>query len=346
MKNIFKFVAAIRSGQQFHLYVTVIIITAFFAYMVGPRFLSLTNLASMAYQLPLLGLLSIGMMIAMLSGGINLSIVATSNFVGIMIALTLRALTDGNMGEASIPLIIIACLVGLAFTIVIGIFNGLLITKLNIPAILVTLGSMTLLRGISIVITGGRTISGFPSQLIFLGNGYILRTDYAAGIPVSIIILILVIIGVHFVLNRSSYGQKLYMVGANPKACRYSNVNVTKVIVLEHVLSAVCAYFTSLILIGQLNSVRADFAESFLLVAVLASFLGGVNPNGGFGKLSGVVLAAIILQLFSTGLNLMRVNPFMINAMWGGIIIIILVVRGLSADITNLLRKKGLKGGR
>jgi simple sugar transport system permease protein len=92
----------------------------------------------------------------------------------------------------------------------------------------------------------------------------------------------------------------------------------------EAVLAAI---FTSLVMIGQMNSVKANYAESYLLVAILASFLGGVDPNGGFGKLSGMVLATVILQLISTGLNLMRLDPFMITAMWGAIIIVILVVK-------------------
>ena len=324
----------VHKGQHFHLYVTIIIVTVFLTYMIGPRFLAPLNLASMAYQLPLIGFLSIGMMISELSGGINLSIVANANLNGIIIAVTLRVLTGGHMSEAGVPLIIIACLAGLALTIVIGVFNGILITKLNIPAILVTLGTMTLLNGISIVVTKGYTISGFPRQLIALGN------DSFIGIPISIIIFIAVVVATHFVLNRSSFGQKLYMTGANQKACRFSNVNVDRVIIIEYILSACFAFFTSIIMIGQMNSVKANYAESYLLVAVLATFLGGVDPNGGFGKLSGVVLAAIILQLISTGLNLMRLDPFIITAMWGGIIIIILFAKNLARILMEKFKRK------
>jgi simple sugar transport system permease protein len=298
--------------------------------MIGPRFLASYNLASMAYQLPLIGFLAIGMMISELSGGINLSIVANANLNGIIIALTLRALTGGNMQQASVPLILFACLTGLAFTLVVGVFNGVLIAKLNIPAILVTLGTMTLLKGVSIVVTRGYTISNFPKLLIALGNGSV------AGIPISIIFYILVVIGTHFVLNRSSFGQKLYMTGANQKACRFSNVNVARIIIIEYVLSACFAFFTSLIMIGQMNSVKANYAESYVLVAVLATFLGGVDPNGGFGRLFGMVLAAIILQLISTGLNLMQLNPFTITAMWGAIIIIVLIAK----EIVGIVRGK------
>jgi simple sugar transport system permease protein len=288
----------------------------------------------MAYQLPLIGLLSIGMMVAELSGGINLSIIANANFNGIIIALVLNALTGGHMGEAGIFYIFIAILAGLIGSVIVGLFNGLLITKLNIPAILATLGTMTLFQGINLVLSKGYTISGFPDALNFLGNGTV------AGIPMSIVIFIVVVIITGFILDRSSYGRKLYMTGANQKAARFSNINVSRVIILEYILSACFASVTSIIMIGQMNSVKANYAESYLLVAILASFLGGVDPAGGFGKLSGMVLAAVILQLISTGLNLMRLDPFMITAMWGAIIIIILVVKEAGGAIMNVMLKR------
>jgi simple sugar transport system permease protein len=193
---------------------------------------------------------------------------------------------------------------------------------------------MTLLQGVSVVITKGYTISGFPKELIFVGNGSV------AGIPFSIILFTAVAVLTHFILNRSSYGQKLYMTGANQKASRFSNINVSRVIIFEYMLSACFAFFTSIVMIGQMNSVKANYAESYVLVAVLASFLGGVDPNGGFGRLSGMVLAAMILQIISTGLNLMRVDPFFITATWGGIIIIILIVKEAVKTFTKIVKKR------
>lgn len=310
-----------KKGEQFSLIITLIFVYLLMTLMNGAKFVSLDNLSAMAYQLPVIGFLAIGMMISELSGGINLSIIANMNFNGIVIYIVLNSLTKGNMGSAGMPFIIIAILCGFLASICIGIINGCLITKLNIPAILVTLGTMTLLQGVNLVLTKGYTISGFPKAIVFLGNGSIL------GIPVAIILFAFVVTITHFILNRSSYGKKLYMTGANMKASKYSNIKVSSVIIIEYVLSACFASFTSLVLIGQMNSVKANYAESYLLVAVLASFLGGVNPNGGFGRLSGMVLASVILQLISTGLNLMRFDPFMITAMWGAIIIILLAAK-------------------
>jgi simple sugar transport system permease protein len=335
--NFTELIKRVRGGRQFSLALTLLLVFLLMTLINGGRFVSPGNLAAMAYQLPMIGFLAIGMMISELSGGINLSIVANANFNGIIIAMVLNGLTGGAMAGAGGPSIVIACLAGLLSSLGIGFFNGVLITVLNIPAILVTLGTMTLLQGVSVVLTRGYTVSGFPKGLIFPGNGSV------AGIPVSIILFAVVVALTHFILNRSSYGQKLYMTGANQKACRFSNVNVRRVIILEYMFSACFAFFTSIIMIGQMNSVKANYAESYVLVAVLASFLGGVDPNGGFGKLSGMVLAAIILQLISTGLNLMRMDPFMITATWGAIIIVILVVKEFAGFI---LKKAGPAGGK
>jgi simple sugar transport system permease protein len=324
-----RFLKHLRHGQQFSLVITLLLVFIFMSAVNGQKFLSLYNLAAMAYQLPVIGLLAIGMMISELSGGINLSIIANANLNGIVIYLVLNLLTGGNMSEAGVPFIAAAILAGFLVSAGIGLFNGLMITKLGIPPILATLGSMTLFQGVNLVLTKGYTISGFPSKLIFIGNGSI------SGVPAPIILFIAVIAAAHFILNRSSFGLRLYMTGANQRASRFSNVDVTRIIILEYILSACFASLTSIVMIGQMNSVKANYAESYLLVAVLASFLGGVNPNGGFGRLSGVVLAVVILQLISTGLNLMRMDPFMITAMWGAIIIIILVVKELAGFIAN-----------
>lgn len=337
MVDISKMMKRARKGEQFSLVVTLIVVFLLLWLLNGTRFVTIRNLRSMSYQLPIIGFLAIGMMISELSGGINLSLIANANLNGVVIYLVLNAITGGSMGDANIAQVVIAILAGFGVSTIVGLVNGLLIAKLNIPAILTTLGTMTLIQGISLVLTKGYTISGFPNSLIFLGNGSVL------GIPMPIIVFIIVVIIAHFILNKSAFGVRLYMTGANRTACRYSNVNTTKVIVWEYILSAWFASVTSLIMIGQLNSVKANYAESYLLVAVLASFLGGVDPNGGFGKLSGMILAAVILQLISSGLNLLRLDPFMITAMWGAIIIILLLGRDILNQIGILFSKRRVR---
>lgn len=300
----------------------------------GERFIRPQNLLSMAYQLPVIGLLAIGMMISMLSGGINLSIIATANLNGIIIALFLQYMGDGNMKMSGGGVILLAIGLGLLACILIGIVNGLLISLLKIPDILVTLGTMTLVSGISVLLTKGYTLSGFPEALLNIGNGY------TFGLPNALLLFIIASIVATIILNKTRFGFSLYMMGSNPTATQYSGINLVKISIMQYAFSSCFAALTSLIMIGQLNSVKASYADSYLLVAVLAAFLGKVSPFGGFGKVFGVVLAVIILQVISSGLNLMRFDPFMITATWGALIIFIVLLRGLVSQIKQRINNR------
>lgn len=320
------------SRQNAALYVTLVLVFLLMSALNGGKFFSMNNIGSMAYQLPIIGFLSVGMMIAMLTGGINLSIIANANLNGIVVWLVLEGIMGkGHMKDAGAGVILLAILAGFLSSVLVGLVNGFLISVFDIPAILVTLGTMTLTSGVNIVLTKGYTITGFPPALNFLGNGTV------AGIPMPIILFALSVIVMSVILNRTRFGFRLYMMGANPVAAEYSSVNIQTMTIMQYVLSACFASLTSLVMIGQLNSVKSNYAESYLLVAVLASFLGGVDPMGGFGRVGGVVAATVILQVISSGLNLLRMDPFMITAMWGGIIILIIFARALAGIIKKRL---------
>ncbi|MFW5785798.1 MAG: ABC transporter permease [bacterium] len=321
------------------LLVILVLIVALMIALNPQRFPTLSNVISMAYQLPILAFLSLAMMMAMLSGGINLAIVSTANLVGIVTALTLSSLTGGASAEAGIGTVMLAMLVGLAAGFAVGAVNGFLIAFLEIPSILTTLGMMTLLDGINIVMTRGYTISGFPGSLITIGNGAI------AGVPVPFLLLIVAVLILAVVLKRTAFGFSLYMMGSNYRATSFSNIDNRSIILREYLLSAFFSALTAFIMMGQLNSVKANYAESFLLVAVLACFLGGIDPFGGVGTVSGMVLSVVILQVISTGVNLLRLDPFFIRSMWGFIIIIVIAVNHFAGRMRERRQLQRLSGG-
>lgn len=304
------------------------------------RFPTLGNFISMSYQLPIIAFLAIGMMVTMLSGGINLAIVATANFTGIVTALLLGAMAGGDASEAPIWISLAAMAGGLTAALLVGAAMGWLIAFVEVPAILASLGVMTLLNGVNVVITKGYTLSGFPPFVLGIGNGTVF------GIPIPFLILILVCLFLAVVLNRTVFGVSLYLLGSNPVAAMYSNINVRSVLMREYILSAFFSAVTAFIMMGQLNSVKANYAESYLLVAVLACFLGGVDPFGGAGKLSGMVLSVVVLQLVSTGVNLLRMDPFFVRAMWGFIIIVLVGANFFTARIREGRRLRAARGQR
>lgn len=317
------------SVENSALYITLVLVFVLMAGINGEKFFSAQNLGSMAYQLPIVGLLSVGMMVSMLTGGINLSIIANANLNGILVWLVLEGFMGREgMADAGAAVIVLAVAAGFMGSIVVGFVNGFLISIFEIPDILVTLGTMTLVGGVNIVITKGYTITGFPAALNYIGNGQIF-----GFIPFPIILFLAAVVVTAVILNRTRFGFSLYMMGANPVAAAYSSVSIPKITIMQYIFSAFFASLTSLVMIGQLNSVKASYAESYLLVAVLASFFGGVDPMGGFGRIGGVVAATVILQFISSGLNLMRMDPFMITAMWGAIVILVIFAKALAGRI-------------
>jgi simple sugar transport system permease protein len=295
-------------------------------WLLNPRqFLTLGNFQSMASQLPELGLLSMAMMVTMLTGGINLSIIATANMTGIVTALILTSTIDPAAPPAgAFWLVVVAIAAGLATALVIGLVNGALIAGLNVSPILATLGMMTLINGLTIVITKGYVISGLPSQVRFIGNGTV------AGVPFCTIIFALCALLLAAVLNRTPLGFNIYMLGSNPTASYFSGINNRAVLFKTYLLSSLYAGIAAMIMISRFNSAKAGYGESYLLVTVLASVLGGTSASGGFGRVAGIVMALIILQIVSSGLNLLRVSSFLTIAIWGIIIIVVMVVGFIS----------------
>jgi ribose/xylose/arabinose/galactoside ABC-type transport system permease subunit len=334
-------VTAIRRGSPNRSLLVLLVAIAVLMSALNPqRFPTLGNLISMCYQLPIIAFLSIGMMVTMLSGGINLAIISTANFTGIVTMLCLRALVGDATDEASLAVSLLAMGGGLAAALIVGAIMGYLIAYIEVPAILATLAVMTLLNGINVVITKGYTWSGFPPFLLDIGNGI------AFGIPIPFIILIFVCLLLAVVLRRTVTGVSLYLLGSNPVASKYSNIRVRAVLMRDYLLSSAFAALTAFIMMGQLNSVKANYAESYLLVSVLACFMGGVDPFGGSGSLTGMVLAVVILQLVSSGVNLLRMDPFFIQAMWGVIILVIVAVNFFGARLRERRRLNAVRGKR
>ena len=291
----------------------------------GAQFFQARNIQSMAFQLPELGMLSLAMMVTMLTAGINLSIIASANLTSIIIALILSQFISPDMSEGgAVGIVVLAIGAGLLVSIMIGLLNGFLIAYIEVSPILATLGTMILLNGVSIVLTKGYVISGFPPLIRFIGNGQIL------GIPMPMIIFILCAAFMALLLTRTSLGVSIYMLGSNPTACHFSGIDNRRVLLKTYLISGIYAGIAAIIMMSRFNSAKADYGASYLLMTVLAAVLGGTSAAGGFGKVSGLVIALVILQVVSNGLNLLRVNNFLTIAIWGIILILVMVANYLS----------------
>lgn len=301
-----------------------LIILSLFIFFPG-RVLTVNNFESMAFQLPELGILSLAIMITMLSGGINLSIIATANMAGIVSAFIMTRMITESMTGSPIPIIMLAILAGWLVSLLIGIFNGVLIAYVGVSPILATLGTMTLVGGISILVTKGYVVSGFPEEYQYLGNGIFL------GIPVPFLIFLALAIFVSILLRRTPFGIANYLIGSNEKATRFSGINVNRTLVITYALSGLLCGIASTIMISRFNSAKAGYASSYLLITILISVLGGVDPYGGFGKISGLVLALFILQLASSTFNFLGLSSHLTIAFWGLLLLITIGLRNIKS---------------
>jgi simple sugar transport system permease protein len=279
-------------------------------------FLTIGNLQGMAFQLPELGILTLGMMVVMITGGINLSIIATANMSGITAAMILK----GMEGSPAVTALLAAAAAGMAVASLIGLLNGVLVAYIGITPILATLGTMTLFNGIAIVVTKGYVISGFSDPVLFIGNGTLLAVPF----PLMLFALAAFIMAV--ILKKTRTGFNMYMLGSNAVAAKFSGVSNAKVLIMTYLISGMYSGAAALVMISRFNSAKSGYGNSYLLVTILASVLGGVSSEGGFGKVSGVVMALITLQLLSSGFNLLRVSSFMTTAIWGFIMIAVMVI--------------------
>ena len=286
------------------------------------RFLGLTNILNLAVQLPELGLLSMAMMVAMITAGINLAIISSANLSAVVMALILtRLLPEEASGAGTFGVVILSIAAGLALCVLLGFINGFLVGYVEVPAVLTTLGTMILYEGITLAITRGFVISGLPAAFLVIGTGRFL------GLPIPLFILAAAAVLLGLLLRRRPFGNHLYFIGSNAQATEYSGVNVKKELLKSYILSTLLAGVAGIVMLARFNSANARQGSSLLLQTVLICMLGGVDPNGGFGKVSGLLMALVILQMVTSGLNLLGIRSFATVAVWGALLIGAMIYR-------------------
>lgn len=297
-----------------------------------PQFLTLANFGSIAFQVPELGLLTLAMLMPIISGGFNLAIIYTANICGLTLAWVLF-----QFGGPDAPLWAFALggTAALAAGALAGCIMGLVIAYIGAHPILVSLAMMIFLRGLGEFLTRGSDISGFPAFLQPIGHGFIL------GIPIPLLIFAAAALIWHVLLSRTRHGFSVYMIGSNMKATGYSGIHTKRTLTLIYTLSGLMCAVAGILMLTRFNSVRVGHGEALLLVTVLACFLGGVDPFGGFGRVVPVVLALIILQVLSSGLNLLGANQHLSTAVWGLFLIAVMILRWVAGKIGTFNSGKG-----
>ncbi len=291
------------------------------AFISGGSFLSVFNLQSMASQVPEIGLLAIGVMLAMCAGngGIDLSGIALANLSGVLSAVVVSSFLSVNDSGTAFSLAFIA---GAIVTGLLGgVINGVLIARLNITPILCTLGTQMAFTGLAVVVSGGKAVMvGSPALLSSLGN------DMLFEVPFSFLIFVIAAAVVAAVLKFSPYGLWLMLMGTNPKAAIYAGFPRNGVLIATYAISGTLSGLAGVIIAARNINVKFDYGSSYLLIAILIAVMAGVKPEGGYGRVICVVLSAIALQLMSSLLNFGGLSNFVRDFAWGLLLLTFLAV--------------------
>ena len=310
-----------------------------FSLLLPASFPTIGTVQSIMFQLPELGLLALAMVVPLISGGLNLAIIATANQCALLMAWIMTSQFTPETSAGGTALIIaVALAAGLAYAVIVGLVTGILVATLGVHPILVTLGTMSVIDGASIYLTRGTIISGFPDSFQWIGNGTVTH------LPVPFLILLAIAGLVGLVLSRTQFGISVYMIGSNPEATRYSGIATRRVIVGVYTLSSVLCFVAATIMMARFNSASAEYAQSYLLITILSAVLGGIDPFGGFGRIAGLMISMVILQVISSGLNLLGVNQHLTLAIWGFTLIAVMAIRfyvaPLVADAWRFARQR------
>ncbi|RVT76238.1 ribose ABC transporter permease [Agrobacterium sp. CNPSo 2736] len=279
--------------------------------LASDNFFSVNNIMNVLRQVSVVGILAVGMTFVILTGGIDLSVGAVMALVG--------TLSAGLMVNSGLPASV-ALPAGLFIGLGIGIFNGALVAWGKMPAIIVTLATMGMARGLGLIYSGGYPVSGIPSWISWFGVGRV------GVVPVPVIIMVVIYAIAWVLLQRTAFGRHVYALGGNELAARLSGVKTQRVKLAVYGISGVTAALAALILTGRLMSGQPNAGVGFELDAIAAVVLGGTAIAGGRGLILGTLIGAVLLGILNNGLNLMGINPYLQDVIKGGIILLAIYI--------------------
>lgn len=295
--------STLLSGRM--LYVAFVALIVIFA-IASPVFLTTENFANVGRQTALVSIMAVGMTLVIISGEFDLSVGSVMALAGVAAALAMQGLGD---------VWIIGAVAAIATGAAVGLVNGLLTTLLSIPSFLITLGSLSIARGLALLVTGTRPINIVDeSYYRIFGEGYVV------GVPVPIVWTIVVALAGIVLLHFSAFGRKIYATGGNATAARYTGIDTRRVKTICLVIAGTLAGLAALVLTARSHAARPDAGAGIELDVIAAVILGGAALSGGRGTVIGALIGSLMIGILNNGLNLVGVDPSLQLAVKGLII--------------------------
>lgn len=288
-----------------------------------PYFATAANLANVAEQSAVVGVIAIGMTCVILTGGIDLSVGSLVALAGVVI---------GSALQRGLP-VFAASLLGVLAATGAGALNGVMVTRGKLPPFIATLGMMSVARGAALMISDGRPISGFPDSL------RVLATGRPFGIPAPVLLMLVLYAITYVVLTRTVLGRYLYAIGGNEEASEMAGIHVWRVKIIAYAVSGFSAAVCAMLLVARLDSAQPIAGMGYELDAIAAVVIGGTSLLGGAGSVIGTLIGALIMSVLRNGLNLLGVSSYLQQVAIGMVIIAaVLIDMALRRRVQRSLR--------
>ncbi len=289
----------------------------------SPYFLNEWSLSDLTFNFTEKALIALAMALLIISGEIDLSVAAIIALCSTLMGLAVQY-GVGTPGLVAI---------GIGAGVLCGAFNGALVTRLGLPSIVVTIGTMSLFRGISFIILGDGVFKGYPRDFAFFGQGYVWWV-----ISFEFVLFLIAAVIYYFVLHRTNFGRRIYAIGNNQEAARFSGVRVDRIKFVLFCLTGLMSGIAAVLLTSRLGSTRPAIAQGWELEVITMVVLGGVNILGGAGGIIGVVLAAFIMGLMTFGLGLLNVPGIVMSIFIGALLITVIALPIIFRRLRNMRR--------
>ena len=316
--------------REFGMLLTIVIVSIL-VQVRNPNFLTLENISDMFTNTAILSILAVGMMLVIITRGIDLSLGATLALSGMISALTVASYQNLHP--------IAAILLGMGIGILCGAIVGLLVSWGGILPIIASLGMMNVYRGLTYMISGGKWVSSYqmPESFKQIATGSFL------GINRLVWIAIIIYIIAFYFINHTRTGRQIYAVGSNPESAQISGINMKRILLLVYLIMGALSGLAGVLWVSKFASAQGDTAVGYEMSVIAACVLGGVSMSGGSGKISGVIMGSILLGIINNTLPLIKVSPFWQSAIQGFIILAAILINTYvkrRVDKNNLFRRK------
>ena len=319
-KNFSRRIIKLLTQWEFILFLLFILVVIFNSFL-SPYFLDYFNIMNTTFNFMEKAIIALSMVFIILVADIDISV------AGIIALSSLFMGMASYHGAGTGTLIVIGLMVG----ILAGLLNGLIITKFNIPAIAVTIGSMSLFRGIAYAVLGDKAYTKYPKSFSYFGQGYIPGTV----IPFELVLFVVLAIIFSFMLHRTSFGRKLYAAGNNPVASRFSGIKVNRIRLFLFSLNGFMSGIAAILLTSRIGSTRPNIANGWELEIITTVVLGGIAITGGKGKMLGVIIGIFLIGFLKFGMGLVNIPGKVMNIVVGFLLIIAIML----PDFIGKLRK-------